>query len=327
MGRTHTLSEMGVYNGLKRVVGFYDKPHKQRQAMEKALKTVSKLCFRIFDSTPGDIEEVLHRLAAVKIQHAGLAGNALGLVHARELFELVTGEELDEHLDYPLQAGPSARVHQSPEVAASTPTVNVAEASSEDGSEPEDTMLVECVILHYSQSKRWLPHALLEGSELAAERESLKNAGFDPVLPCGAKIFVPPEIYLGVVRFLEWQWRQGQGQELKSSHIVVYAEWESKVRHVVDAARAAAKREERGSSKLKDRKQLSLMTTRGEVSDEATAGSAASVGRATDLVDDHVDDEDIFKALLTATKFTRTFVHIPIPSSMHSALSTLPNTV
>jgi len=149
---------------------------------------------------------------------------------------------------------------------------------------------VDVVLIQYSQSGRWFREALLNSAELQEERAVLEKASLSPQLPSGAKIFVAPEVYLTVVQHLE-----EQGRELKTSHVVVARDLEEKILSVVEAARASATKRERGGSchvKVRDELNASTMAT----------GSA----------------EDGNMPLYFVKK---TFVHVPIPSSMRTESS------
>jgi len=176
---------------------------------------------------------------------------------------------------------------------------SLADAAS--GSTSLTLAIATVVLLQYSQSKSWFPSALLEGPELQEERAALEAAGFCPTLPSGAKIFVAPDIYEAVKQHLD----KG-GSKLTTSHVVVAADLEDKVRTVVDTARQAATRRERGSCKLKFHAELTIFQSREEVSQTL---AEEPLGRVVDVL------------------VNRTFVHIPIPSSMRSASSIYPATV
>ena len=75
---------------------------------------------------------------------------------------------------------------------------------------------VTVVVLQYSQSKSWLPDALMHSPDLQKERQGLVEAGLSSALPSGAKIFVAPEVFTAIVQYFE-----DEGWDLKTSHVIV----------------------------------------------------------------------------------------------------------
>jgi len=159
---------------------------------------------------------------------------------------------------------------------------------------------VTVVVLQYSQSKSWFPDALMHSPDLQKERQGLVEAGLSSALPSGAKIFVAPEVFTTIVQYFE-----DEGWELKTSHVIVAKGLEEKVRDVVETARAAVTKRERGSCKIKDRTELSVPIDHDDVSQASATLS---------------EDVPVYVV-------KRTFVHIPIPSSISSASSFHPRTV
>eukprot|EP00415_Alexandrium_ostenfeldii_P000521 UN0521 len=92
--------------------------------------------------------------------------------------------------------------------------------------------------------------------------------------------------------------------KLKTSHIVVSADLEDKVMAVVNVAREAATRRERGSCKVQDR-------TECLVDDQEAHQLPGSPAAGT----------------IPRYEVKRTFIHVPIPSSMRSSLSAKPATL
>lgn len=302
VGGTHDVTILIVYNSLKRVLSFSEFVRKNKGSkgvLEASIEKTAKQAFDILvgkhSNDGGAVEDILEGLRNLKIQRVGLPGNRLGLEKARQLYEEVIGD-LDDHIDYPSHADPPAPIHVAElEANTHTPDSKSDHGRSDDPAhELPNVGTMPVLIIKFSQSKSWLPSALLEGPALQREREALVRAGFSPKLPSGAKIFVPPEAFLQVTRHLEMQ-----GLKLKTSHVVISADLEDKLMAVVEAAREVATRRERGSCKVKSRMELS------------------------------VKDEDHVRSGATVPHYEvkRTFIHVPIPSSMHSTLSIQPSTV
>lgn len=286
-GGTHEINLHIVFNALKRVLSFSDLVRKNKgckPVLEATIDKVSKQAFDILagkGATPCEgIEDILVKLQNLKIQRVGLPGNRLGLDKARDLYEDVIGD-LDENMEYPSHSELPAPIDVA-ELEAQA-SIAAARQSNEDTEDHSNADTLPFVLLKFSQSKSWLPAALLEGPELEPEREALAQAGFNAKLPSGAKIFVPPDAFLPVVRHLGMH-----NLTLKSSHVVVSADLEEKVLSVVQVAREAATRRERGSCKVAER-----------------------IG---------MDAAPEYK-----TK--RTFIHVHVPSSLLSSLSIKPFTV
>jgi hypothetical protein len=184
--------------------------------------------------------------------------------------------------------------------AESQPDIEMIDATSDSarGSEPAT---VAVVVLQYSQSGEWFRRALMEGPELQEQRAKLNGAGFSPALPSGAKIFVDPQAFQAVVQHLE-----EEGWELKKSHVIVAKDFENKVRAVVEAARDATARREHGNCKVKSHTELSIPLSHEMTSETSTLPPACD---------------------MPAFILKRTFVHVPIPSSMWSSSSVHPATV
>jgi len=140
----------------------------------------------------------------------------------------------------------------------------------------------------------------MEGPELQKERAALSGAGLSPTLPSGAKMSVAPEVFGAVVQYLE-----NELWELKTSYVIVAKDLEEKVRAVVKTAREVATRREHGNCKVKSHTELSI-----PLSHEVAAETSTSPGYN-----------------MPAFIVKRTFVHVPIPSSMCSAPSAHPATV
>jgi len=307
MGGTHEITVLNVYNGLKRVLSFSELVRKNKGSkgvLEASIDKVAKQAFNILvgkhAGDVGAVEDILERLQSLKIQRAGLVGNKLGLEKARQLYEEVIGN-LDEHTDYPSHSDLPAPMHNV-EFEANNDTLDSRldhDGSDEPVDEQPNSGIMPVAILKFSQCKRWLPSALLEGPDLQQEREALVQAGFSPKLPSGAKIFVPPEAFIQITRHLELQ-----GLQLKTSHVVVSVDLEKKVMAVVEAARNVATRRERGSCKVENRMELNI------ADEEVHKLPALSVAGA-----------------IPRYEVRRTFIHVPIPSSMHSSLSVKPSTV
>lgn len=297
-GRSHVSSEAIVYNAMKRVLAFSELVRKNpglKSVLERSIQTASKQAFDIFEgkgmsSTIG-LEYTLDKLSLLKIQRTQLAGNKLGLPKARQLYEDVIGDILEDHVEYPLHVEPPACISiPEREGCADLPE---PEAFNDHSAVPP-VASIRIVILQFSQTKSWFPTALLESPELDVERQALFVAGFSLVLASGAKIFVSPKAYDLVVG-------QMSSMELKTSHVIVADYLEEKVTAVVEAARAVATRAQRGSCKLKDRVELIMPATQ----------DSASPTPMDDL----------------AYIVKRTFIEITIPSSMRSASSVRPFTV
>eukprot|EP00418_Pyrodinium_bahamense_P073376 CAMPEP_0179088066 /NCGR_PEP_ID=MMETSP0796-20121207/40047_1 /TAXON_ID=73915 /ORGANISM="Pyrodinium bahamense, Strain pbaha01" /LENGTH=362 /DNA_ID=CAMNT_0020785583 /DNA_START=58 /DNA_END=1146 /DNA_ORIENTATION=+ len=306
MDGSHDVDVAVVYNALKRVLNFSDLVRKNKggkSVLETSIQRVAKQAFDILvgkhGAGGGAVPDILKRLEALKIQRVGLVGNRLGLAKARELYEHVIGE-LEDHVEYLSHEEPPAPIDVAELGVRGLPSDNSLEPEPDhDSAEVAQSVAHACavVVLHFSQSKSWLPAALLEGPELQNERDAPVASGFSPKLPSGAKIFVPAEVYLPVVRHLE-----AQGLRLRTSHVVVAVDLEEKLMGVVEAARQAASKRERGTCKVKERVEL-------KTSDAASS----KMPPAADV----------------AFRFEvkRTLIHVPIPNSMHSSLSIHPSTV
>lgn len=94
---------------------------------------------------------------------------------------------------------------------------------------------------------------------------------------------------------------------LKSSHVIVELDLEVRVRAVLDAARAQCSKSERGTSKITDRMEAEIT---------ATGIDDPSVRKEADF--DPVPEDEEFD---WSSYVKRTFIDVPIPSSMLSTLS------
>jgi hypothetical protein len=86
------------------------------------------------------------------------------------------------------------------------------------------------VLLDVNRTLSSLRSALLEGPELAEIRGALERRGHAVETPCGAKVFVRPEQYKGVLDTI-------QTMGLKPRHIIVSLEFESLVTGVIDGVK------------------------------------------------------------------------------------------
>lgn len=125
----------------------------------------------------------------------------------------------------------------------------------------------------------------------AVARSALEQAGFSAKLDSGAKIFVRPEVFEVVASHLT-----REGYSLKSSHVVVELALEQKVRTVLDVARARHSKRERGSAKVTQRIEAHIDTS-------------------------CPDDVQFSGEVDWSSMVKRTFINVPIPSSMFSGLS------
>lgn len=299
------LNRAVVFNTLKRVIGFSELVRKNKSikgALEKAVEHSAKHACEVLaanssanswkDSGGGAVAEILEQLSKLKIQRANLQKNQLGMDNARALYEAIIGD-LDETVDYVDHGEPPARVDlQESEFLKST---GGDDTSNDDVDAPEETNSelesLDIVILRYSQTKRWFKEALLEGEGLRAERDDLEQAGFNAKLDSGAKIFVRPNAFQPVVSYLA-----SAGYSLKASSVIVEPFLEEKVRLVIDTARASHSKSERGTSKVVER-------------------SEAHIAKYGADSQQHLEELDL------SLFVKRTFIQVPIPSSMFSILS------
>lgn len=146
---------------------------------------------------------------------------------------------------------------------------------------------VDAVIIEFSQHGHWFLQALCQSPELASIRQS--------ALPSGAKVFVKPDEAFGeVVRYLQQeQW------DLQSRHVVVRSEHVNLVIDVVKRAAKATLRRERGNSGCKVKSQTEMSVP-------------IPSWHSQDLPEDGIQNYIV----------KRTFVCVPMSSSMYSELST-----
>merc|ERR1712083_99721 len=116
----------------------------------------------------------------------------------------------------------------------------------------------------------------------------------------GARCLVAPELFEAVVDIL-----REQRPDLDKRHIVVSEEFEDTVKQVVERSRLAVPRPKRGSFKMKGRTEV-----------DVPASSTANVSPPSRLAD----------GLPDFVLVKRTFIHVPVPSSMRSASSAHPAT-
>jgi len=152
-------------------------------------------------------------------------------------------------------------------------------------------------VLEFSPSKEWFFSALMGTAELQDIRKALEDAGFSPLLPSKAKIFVNANVFELVVQHLVQN-----GWDLKARHVVVASDLLHRVLAVVERARVETPRRVRGSFKIKSQTEVNVHIPEA---------------------DDCNDVEE--RGILYIVK--RTFVHVPFPSSMRSASSVHPATV
>jgi len=157
---------------------------------------------------------------------------------------------------------------------------------------------IAVMVTEFSQDGKWFVKALLESPELEAMRPS-------PAPESGPKIFIqPPCVREAVVQFLH-----EQGWNLKPRHVVTRVEDQELVVKVVGEAQKRTKRSDRGGStcKVKVETELSIPVDSG--------------------THDLVQAETATDAFEVAYPVKNTMVHVPIPSSMYSALSTRAATI
>lgn len=302
----HSFSSTDVYNSIKRIIAFSDIVRKNKavkQVLETSVDSASKLAFEVL-LAGGDVPEILHQLANLRIQRAGLAGNKFGTENARRLYEETIGDILEDHVEYPLHPDSPAPVVLDNAQASQQESTTLDEVSCDVLSVLHEPAIVTIAVLQFSQTKSWFKTALLDSPELQHERDALTNAGYCSVLESGAKIFVAPELFEGVVEYLRFHDWTGK---LKSSHVIVSSEIECKVMDVLEAARVSATKQERGTSKLKDRSELNI--------DPASLPHSHASSKQVE------SPPDVFFVV------ARTFVHIPIASSMYSTPSIHATTV
>jgi len=289
-----------VYNTLKSVIGYSDLTRKNKALkgpLDKAINQAAKQAFEIMLDEKGSggggggggVSEILEQLSGLKIQRADLPRNRLGMEHARSVYEAIMGD-LDETIEYVNHSEPPAAI----DPCVNQPTVSMESALGDDGDSEmpaDDADSVPVVILRYSQTKHWFKKALLESEDLRPEREALEHAGYSTKLESGAKIFVRPELFEPIAKYLAHQ-----GYELKSSHVITELAMEEKVREVLNEARACQPKRERGTAKVTERLQAHI----------------ANPSFGADHDSAKLDWNSFVK---------RTFIHVPIPSSLLSTLS------
>jgi len=163
---------------------------------------------------------------------------------------------------------------------------------------PAPLSIVKVVILEYSRNDSWFRRALMEGPELDEVRLALHSQGLNPELSSGAKCFAPPSLFPGVVQALH------DGKiELDRRHVVVAQEIEGVVKRAIENGQQLTTRRERGSFKMKARTEINLPSEHDAQQPE---------------------QQDLVCPPLQLVK--RTFIHVPVPSSMRSASSEHPRT-
>lgn len=188
-----------------------------------------------------------------------------------------------------------------------------------DAEEPGTTGLEARIsVLTYSRSTQMFREALMQGPQLQPCRQALEDAGFHAELPCGAKVFVQPELYEAVVRELE-------GQDLKPRHVIVAEEFE----RCVDAAIRSLPSKEQSrpkGEKIGLRVPFPTPGVRGNhPASSASAVAASSFPREQDTLDSDSEQDGSGDNIIY--QVCRTFIHVPLPSSMQSKPSTGPKTV
>jgi Flp pilus assembly protein TadD len=155
---------------------------------------------------------------------------------------------------------------------------------------------ISVVICEYSRNEQWFRKGLSTAPELAERRKAIVDAGFNIELGCGAKCFVTPQFFDIVENALI-----ERGLELDKRHVIIDADMEHLLHQVVERNRQATPRSERGSFKLKGK-------SMADVNVATTSSSSPSSPSSSWMVH-------------------RTFIHIPIPSSLLSACSLAPATM
>lgn len=182
------------------------------------------------------------------------------------------------------------------------PLMDALVHSSRDG---DSTTIV---ILEYSRNDEWFRRVLLTARELDESRRALSDAGLSAELLSGAKCFVAPELYEIAIQTLH-----ERGFVLDKRHVIASADMENVVRQVIETGRKSVTRKEHGSFKMKSRAMVDI-----QIADPASSSSSPSSQVApcsTVLVDAPV------------SLISRTFIHIPLPSSMRSLSSLRPASV
>jgi hypothetical protein len=153
---------------------------------------------------------------------------------------------------------------------------------------------------------------LLESEELGPYRRDLERSGFACKLDSGAKIFVRPELFQLVTDHLS-----REATPLKTSHVIVEASLENHVRAAILAARVNHTKRERGTAKVAERTTAQVVLSDLTGIDEH---ALTQIPTANDLYEQT-------ESPMLHEYVKRTFIHVPVPSSLLSSLSTHAQTV
>jgi hypothetical protein len=154
---------------------------------------------------------------------------------------------------------------------------------------------ISVVVLEYSRNEDWFRQSLMT-SHLHQECRELAS---------GAHAFFEPDVLNIVLQELE-----RLGFELSKRHVVVPTDMEDSVRQHVESGRQSTSRQKRGSFKMKGR---------SEVTVDVPSPQSASDTASSSTSDTHLGPPCVL--------IKRTFIQVPVPSSLHSMTTLTPATI
>lgn len=240
---TCDFEEKRVQNIVKRVLRVDSLKSGERNRMEKAIRRVAHRVYMLMQKHcqgEEDVATTLDSLASVEL-HVQLAAfpRTLGRPAARQVFEQLVGhgDVLDptlEYVNHPDKPGMPAPVNLFT-ISPNQSGDEANEASESDGSQcsmdsyPEamsaagaaSTSVIpqSIVLLEFARSPKQFLHALQYAPELEECRRAMSSSGCPFTVKGGAKVFVRPERYAGVMKAI-------QGKQLKPRHVIIADEFE-----------------------------------------------------------------------------------------------------
>eukprot|EP00933_Yihiella_yeosuensis_P004815 TRINITY_DN10920_c2_g2_i1.p1 TRINITY_DN10920_c2_g2~~TRINITY_DN10920_c2_g2_i1.p1 ORF type:complete len:594 (+),score=114.22 TRINITY_DN10920_c2_g2_i1:70-1851(+) len=165
---------------------------------------------------------------------------------------------------------------------------------------------VRVVVIEYSRNEEWFRQALATADELQERRQAIEDAGFDIELPCGAKCFVAPHLFENTEKEMS-----KLCMDLNKRHVVIEADMENVILEVVERRKQSTTVRERGSFKLKGSTKVDVdVGGDGERSSSSSSSSSSPSSSTISL----------------ASYVKRTFIEVPISSSLRSLSSVTPRT-
>jgi len=179
-------------------------------------------------------------------------------------------------------------------------------------------------LLEFSRSPESFRLCLLDRPKLVECHTSLREKGFDPDLPSGAKVFVNPNQFQPLMHALDTE-----SWELKPRHVLVSDDFEEEVLAAVESLRSNDRVKQKQRSTVIGMAEASngtetfgqdlqapanMRTGASEESAETVQSSHESMGGPAESSGDNRRADINLDLYLVK----RTFIHIPIPSSLWS---------